>query len=500
MRLLLIGFFMTMINTKKCCANGKALRIALPVKEVQLDPHKFEDLYSMVIVGQIYAKLFKYTPDGKIIPDLVESWSVSKDHKTYTFKIKNMKFSDGTRIEAKHVEFSLKRIFVLKSALASDLSVIAGSKSYFDSNNINDLKIKSISSQELVIETGGPTAILLYLLASPDSGVLKLSSPMSDVTFGSDIVCSGVYCPIETSKDFILLSKWRTSEIESRNPPQKIIFNLFDKIDPRKIIQGNVSDTTSFIATDKYDKLFEQNINWRHVPSGATSERFVVLNPKKIPLVVRKWMLSRINTLDLVKEINDKLVEPAFGFIPNSLPGHLKSSEAQPAPDLKLREKIKFKIICSADMSYFRKFKSYLLKAWRHKNLEITFEPLSVSDYLKALFDKRGDAVIGLRGLDYPEGYSIVTYFRSNLDHNYFYINNKAIDQKIDQASHEINEVERYRLYEEIQKMVLDESTVVPLAFGSWKKFYWSKQVKDIPSHPMGAHFIPLEMLEMVAP
>ncbi len=61
-----------MIANSSNAVAGDTLNIAFPTKHIQMDPQKMEDMYSMTVVNQLYAKLFKYTPDGQIRSDLIE--------------------------------------------------------------------------------------------------------------------------------------------------------------------------------------------------------------------------------------------------------------------------------------------------------------------------------------------------------------------------------------------------------------------------------------------
>lgn len=59
----------------------------------------------------IYSGLLKYDEGGKLIPDLAESYSVSSDSLSYTFKIKNnAKWHDGQQITANDIVFTIKTI------------------------------------------------------------------------------------------------------------------------------------------------------------------------------------------------------------------------------------------------------------------------------------------------------------------------------------------------------------------------------------------------------
>ena len=274
-------------------------------------------------------------------------------------------------------------------------------------------------------------------------------------------------------------------------------FNLFKKVDTKQVASGKITDTSNFMTMDEKDSPLANNPNWKAVASEAANERFIIINPKMIPLELRKWMLSRINVDDFVSRLNDKSIVPAYGFIPNCLPGHLKGRQHTNVKRPDITKRLSIKITYGENLPYPEVFKSYLIQVWSHPKLKIEFEELPVSKYLEKMFNKKEQVVIGARGIDYPEGYSVVTYFRSDVESNYFFINSKKIDELIDSSGQELNNEKRYAIYEEIQKNVLKEATVIPIAFGSWKKYYWSNRVKKVPPHPIGIHFMPLEMLVM---
>ena len=63
--------------------------------------------------GPRYNQLVEQNPvkeTDEIIGDLAESWEVSDDGKTYTFRLHNAQWSDGQPVTAKDIVFSLDRI------------------------------------------------------------------------------------------------------------------------------------------------------------------------------------------------------------------------------------------------------------------------------------------------------------------------------------------------------------------------------------------------------
>jgi len=62
------------------------------------------------LVSLVYSGLMKATPDGTLVPNLAESYSISSDGRTYAFILKpNVTFHDGVAITASDVEFTVQK-------------------------------------------------------------------------------------------------------------------------------------------------------------------------------------------------------------------------------------------------------------------------------------------------------------------------------------------------------------------------------------------------------
>src|SRR6478735_9266624 len=85
--------------------------IAMQLEPPGLDPTAgAASAIGEVTLYNIYETLTKINGDGKITPLLAESWEVSPDLKTYTFKLrKGVKFQNGEPFNAQSVKFSFDR-------------------------------------------------------------------------------------------------------------------------------------------------------------------------------------------------------------------------------------------------------------------------------------------------------------------------------------------------------------------------------------------------------
>ena len=90
---------------------GGTLQLAYLADMAQADPDVFYDIEGNTVILSVYEGLVKYKPDStEIIPSLAESWEVSPDGLTYTFKLRSgVKFQDGTPFDSQAVKTSFQR-------------------------------------------------------------------------------------------------------------------------------------------------------------------------------------------------------------------------------------------------------------------------------------------------------------------------------------------------------------------------------------------------------
>ncbi|MBV9053053.1 MAG: ABC transporter substrate-binding protein, partial [Hyphomicrobiales bacterium] len=86
-------------------ASGTPLPIAIDSSPAGLDPHIVTAFNSVAIVsGTIYEGLTAIDNDLQVVPSLAESWSISSDKLSYTFKLRSgVTFHDGTPMTAEDV-------------------------------------------------------------------------------------------------------------------------------------------------------------------------------------------------------------------------------------------------------------------------------------------------------------------------------------------------------------------------------------------------------------
>src|SRR5688572_29133043 len=88
-----------------------------------MDPQKSTGVTEANIQYELFEGLTTYTPDGQVTPGVAEQWEASDDGKTYTFHLRDSKWSNGDPVTANDFVFSFQRL--VDPAIAADYAPIA---------------------------------------------------------------------------------------------------------------------------------------------------------------------------------------------------------------------------------------------------------------------------------------------------------------------------------------------------------------------------------------
>ncbi|MCY7843220.1 nickel ABC transporter substrate-binding protein [Bacillus haynesii] len=97
-------------NSTEKKAHQNMVTMAWPRDIGEMNPHVYNPS-QLFAQSMVYEPLVTYEAGGKLKPHLAESWDISSDGKVYTFHLrKNVKFSDGTKFNAKIVKKNVDSI------------------------------------------------------------------------------------------------------------------------------------------------------------------------------------------------------------------------------------------------------------------------------------------------------------------------------------------------------------------------------------------------------
>ena len=92
-------------------ADRNSMTIGLQLEPPHLDPTSAAaGAIDQVLYANVFEGLTRFARDGSIIPGLAKSWTISPDGAVYTFTLnENVRFHDGSVMDASDVKFSLDR-------------------------------------------------------------------------------------------------------------------------------------------------------------------------------------------------------------------------------------------------------------------------------------------------------------------------------------------------------------------------------------------------------
>lgn len=146
---------------------GGTLRVATMGEPASLDPHKVSGTWENYVVGDMFVGLTTENPKAEPIPGVAESWNVSEDGKTYTFKLRECTWSDGVPMTAHDFVFSMQRILNPETAAeyASLLYIIEGAEAVNKGEaKPESLSVEALDDYTLEIKLTGPAPYFLALL------------------------------------------------------------------------------------------------------------------------------------------------------------------------------------------------------------------------------------------------------------------------------------------------------------------------------------------------
>src|SRR5262245_6554432 len=188
---------------------GGELVFAVPSEPPSYDGHREETFGLIHPIAPFYSLLLRVDPEdaNKIVGDLAESWTVSDDGLTYTFKIRaGVKFHDGSLLTARDVKASYDKIIFPPAGVASTR------KGQYEA-------VEAPDDQTVRFRLKWPSASMLSGLASPWNFIYKADTLAKDMHwYENNIMGSGPFIFVEHIHGSYLVGK-RNPDYWERGKP-----------------------------------------------------------------------------------------------------------------------------------------------------------------------------------------------------------------------------------------------------------------------------------------
>lgn len=144
------------------------LHLRLTTNPTTLDPALITDVLSGGIAAKIFNGLIRFDENLDLIPDIAESWGISPDGRTYTFRLRrNVRFSNGRTATSRDFQYSFERVLdpATRAPLTWVLDNIEGAEAFVTGNVSHVGGIRCPDDYTLVLTLRQPFGPFLSLLA-----------------------------------------------------------------------------------------------------------------------------------------------------------------------------------------------------------------------------------------------------------------------------------------------------------------------------------------------
>lgn len=323
-------------NGAEGTAEPRAFRMNLHSEPPSLDPALMEDNVSGTVATGIYEGLTRKDESGATVEGMAESWEVSEDGKTYTFKIRSdAKWSNGDAVTANDFEFAWKRALdpAIGSTYAYQFYYIVGAQDYNEgkATNADAVGVKALDAQTLEVKLNSATPYFLGLTSFYSYNPVHQSAK-DNAAWAADaetIISNGPF----------KISEWQHNTSMQLVPNEN--YYAKDEIKFTSVDFTMVADSATELANYETDQLDYAGKPTGEIPAeqipvlaeskpdefnqiGTASSYYYMFNMEKAPfnnVKVRKALSMAIDRQSIVEDITQAGELPAFGFVPPGITG-----------------------------------------------------------------------------------------------------------------------------------------------------------------------------------
>ena len=473
-----------------------------------LDPHLTSDTTSAGVIVEIYGGLVTFDTNLNLIPDLAESWEISSDALTYTFKIRDdAVFHDGKEVTASDFKWSFERAAHPDTAspvAETYLSDIVGVKEVLEGETTKIAGITVVDDKTLQIKIDAPKAYFLAKLTYPTAYVLDQNNVELE---------SGEWTDTPNGTGPFKLVEYKIGErlILERHQDYHLGPAMLDKI------QMNLAGGSS-MAMYENDEIHITGVGMLDLerikdPSDPLNSQLVTASPSfsisyigfnvdQPPfddVLFRQALNHAVDKELIAKEVLADLVVPAYGILPPGFPGHNDSLEGlkfDPVLARKLLSESKYSdpiqrprivVTIPGTGGTPNLDLEVIINMWfENLGIEVEIQQVEWATYLQDLDKRKFQAYAGLGWqADYPDPEDFLDIlFYSESDNNHGAYANPEVDRLLRKAR--IGDVQdRLNLYEQIEELIVNDAPWVPLWFGSDRYLLIKPYVKGYTIPPM---------------
>ncbi|MBF0568675.1 MAG: ABC transporter substrate-binding protein [Nitrospirae bacterium] len=452
--------------------------IRLRANPTTLDPAFIVDVQGGAIAAKIYNGLIRLDADMNVVPDIAESWQISPDLRTYTFKLRrDIKFHNGKPLTATDAAYSLTRVLSAEtnSPNAWVLRNVDGAEDFLKGKSGTLTGVTVADNYTIEITLRQPFEPFLKLLSMPAAYIVPAPAP-GETGGLSLIVGTGPFIVDKWEPDREIVLRKNDEYFDSPARVKGIYYKIIpeDLTAVTEFMLGNVdvfevtaSAFSMFTKDKKYRAMLREGPGLNVYYLGFNTSRPPFDNP-----LLRRAIAHAIDRRKILETYFQNRGSLAVSPVPNALKKYTLADsypfdrekakalikESHYSPSTKLR----FYVTAAQEsVDIAEIIVSYLKDA----GIEAEIRTLEWSAYKSAI--NNGDTDMFWLGwiADYPdaENFMYPLYHSSNFGAggNRTRYTNAEVDKLIETGRKTANDTEREQLYKTAEEQILRDAPAV---------------------------------------
>jgi len=452
---------------------GGILRVALTASAPTLDPHAGTHLAIREIGTHIFEGLLAFDSKFQVVPQLAERWETSADGKVYTFYLrKGVKFHNGREMTAEDVKASVDRF-----------RTIAPRRNELDAVDR--------------IEIAGPAAIRMTLKRIDAAFLAAIANPICQLAIlpkeavegkpinKADIVGTGPYKFLEWIPDrWVRVTRFMDYRLEGKVDVGGLGGARHAYADEIRFVPvPEPGARVAGLQTGEYD--FADFLPSASMPqlTGDRSLRVVRLGPQNYPTVyfnhkgkfknpkLRQAVQAALNMEEIMQVANDGdgRVDPGFYFkeqVWHTAAGGKLYNQKNPARAAQLLKEAGYNgepvvFVTNTSYDYMYKAAQVIQEQLKKVGMNVT---LGVYDWPGSLAIRKDMTKWDMFTSSHSTRFDPSAndfYFRAKT--TFFGYENSKMETLLDKASAATKFEDRYKIYEEVQKLTYEDAIMLKL-------------------------------------
>lgn len=489
--LLLLLVMVLVLGTIAGCTPKAAAPKEIVIRRAGLEPQQIDNHVNTTnntlhFSRQVYSCLARVNPQTlELEPEAAESWAVSDEGKTYTFKLKKgIKFTNGKELTAEDVKFTFERI--LDPAIGAVTSWVFADH-FAGAEDMKSGKVKTLDSIKVIdpytvsITLEAPFAPFLKQIATGYGSIYpREACAAAGIDWAQHPIGSGPFKVAKWERDSLLVLEKNRDYFEKGLPvPDRVEYVVMpDRATEELEFEAGKIDWMT-VPVDRYDRYAKSKWGEYIVETKPYTTYFLAFNTEWGPLKdvrVRQAISLGIDREKFCAQIMAGHASPAKTLLP---PGILGYDETLPALEYnpgKAKQLL-------AEAGYAN---GVTIECWQTTTAETTFRwNVAIQEMLKEIgvdwkivrMDAAALSEAGQGGrrpaswsgwwADYidPENFHnpwLHSSHSKSVSTNY---NNPEVDRLIDEGAVEQDPVTRAAMYTEVEKLAVQRDMVVAPVF-----------------------------------